>query len=103
MILCSSRFSLDKQVARLIIWKENGWYFGMSAFLPYRIAAAFADGSRLLFDGLNESTARAAMEAAQAVHGDITWWDAVTDENYVRGRYYKTLPATPEIAIIDFT
>lgn len=71
-----------------------------TAYLPFRLTASFSDGSRLLFDGLTEQAARAAMEAAQAAHGDITWWDSVTDENYVHGRYYKTLPDPPEIIII---
>lgn len=34
-------------------------------FAPWRLVAAFADGSRLLFDGLTEEQAREAMEAAQ--------------------------------------
>lgn len=76
------------------------YLFTMKTFFPFRLAASFADGSRLLFDGLTESAARSAMEAAQATHGDITWWDAVTDENYICGRYYKTMPDPPEIIII---
>lgn len=74
-----------------------------SVFLPFRLVASFSDGSRLLFDGLTESAARAAMEAAQTAHGEITWYDAVTDLNYDHGRYYKTMPDPPEIAIIDLT
>lgn len=38
-------------------------------FAPWRLVAAFADGSRLLFDGLTEEQAREAMEAAQEEHG----------------------------------
>lgn len=72
-------------------------------FLPYRLVAAFADGSRRLFDGLTEDQAKAAMEAAQAQHGDITWYDGVTDDHYEHGRYYGTLPPEPEITIIDIT
>ena len=33
-------------------------------FAPWRLVAAFADGSRLLFDGLTEEQAREAMEAS---------------------------------------
>lgn len=71
--------------------------------LPYRLAAAFADGTCTHFDALDESHARAAMEAAQARHGDITWYDAVTDEFYDHGYYYASRPAAPEIALFDFT
>lgn len=72
-------------------------------FLPFRLVASFADGARLLFDGLTEDHARQAMEAAQAHHGDITWWDAVTDQHYDHGHYYGTLPPPPEITLIDLT
>ena len=40
-------------------------------FAPWRLVAAFADGSRLTFDGLTEEQAKDAMEAAQEEHGDI--------------------------------
>lgn len=70
-------------------------------FLPFRLVASFSDGSRILFDGLTEDSAREAMEAAQAQHGDITWWDGVTDTHYDHGRYYYTLPDPPEIAVIE--
>ena len=59
-------------------------------FAPWRLVAAFADGSRLTFDGLTEEQAQEAMEAAQKEHGDIGWYDGVTDVNYENGRYYKT-------------
>lgn len=72
-------------------------------FLACRLVASFADGSRLLFDGVDEDQARQLMEAAQSQHGEITWWDGVTDLNYERGRYYATLPPSPEISIIDLT
>lgn len=74
-----------------------------SVFLPFRLVAAFADGARLLFDGFTEDHARQAMEAAQQQHGDITWWDGVTDQHYDHGRYYGTLPPPPEITCIDLT
>lgn len=48
-------------------------------FAPWRVVAEFADDSRLTFDGFTEEQARAAMEAAQNEHGDIAWWDHVTD------------------------
>lgn len=74
-----------------------------NVFLPFCVVAAFADGTRQHFPGLDESSAVQAMEAAQAQHGDITWWDYVTDKNYDNGRYYATLPAPPEIFHIDLT
>ena len=70
-------------------------------FAPWRLVAAFADGSRLLFDGLTEEQAREAMEAAQEEHGDIGYWNRVTDQNYEDGRYYKTVPPPPCINIVN--
>lgn len=75
----------------------------IKTFFPVRLVASFADGARLLFDGLTEEQAQQSMEAAQVQHGEITWWDGVTDLNYERGRYYATLPPSPEISIIDLT
>lgn len=34
------------------------------------------------FDGLTEQQAQNRMEAAQALHGDICWYDGVTDQHY---------------------
>ena len=64
-------------------------------FAPYRCVAAFADGSRLTFDGLTRDQARATMEAAMEQHGDLGWWNWVTDENYRNGEYYKLIPPPP--------
>lgn len=72
-------------------------------FAPWRVVAAYGDGSRLTFDGFTEEQAKDAMEAAQDEHGDITWWNHVTDTNYTDGRYYKTLPEPPCINVVDFT
>ena len=47
-------------------------------FAPWRVVAAYGDGSRLTFDGFTEEQAKDAMEAAQDEHGDITWRDHVT-------------------------
>lgn len=71
-------------------------------FAPWRLVAAFADGSRLTFDGLTEEQAKDAMEAAQEEHGDIGYWNRVTDQNYEDGRYYKTIPEPPAVHIVDF-
>ena len=71
-------------------------------FAPWRVVASFGDGSRLTFDGFTEEQAKDAMEAAQDEHGDITWWDHVTDVNYEDGRYYKTLPLPPCVNIVDY-
>ena len=48
-------------------------------FAPWRIVGAFGDGARLTFDGLTEQQAIDAMDAAQAQHGSIIWWDRWTD------------------------
>lgn len=64
-------------------------------FAPWRIVATFSDGSRLTFDGITEEQARAAAEKAMDEHGDISWWNRVTDKHYEDGRYYKTVPEPP--------
>lgn len=61
-------------------------------FLPFRVVAQYADGSRLAFSGLTMDQAKASMEAAQKDHGDISYWNTVTDEHYENGRFYK-IPA----------
>ena len=45
------------------------------------------------------------MEAAQDEHGDITWFDGVTDEHYENGRFYASVPPPPHspFPIIDTT
>lgn len=73
----------------------------MEFFAPWRLVASFADGSRLLFDGLTEQQAKAAMEIAQHEHGCISWWDRVTDLNYEDGRYYHTTPELPTLHVVD--
>lgn len=70
-------------------------------FAPWRIVAEFADDSRLTFDGLTEQQAYNAMIAAQNEHGDIGWWDHVTDTNYVDGQYYQLLPDPPTLHVVD--
>ena len=58
-------------------------------FPAFRLVAQFTDGQRLLFDGFTEEQARQRMEAAAAQHGDITWYDGVTD------LHTKTASITP--------
>lgn len=43
------------------------------------------------------------METAQEQHGDIGYWNRVTDQNYEDGRYYKTIPEPPCVNVVDFT
>lgn len=74
---------------------------GMQYFFPVRLVASFADGSRLLFDGLTESQARASMEAAQERHGDISFWHGVTDQNYEKGRFVGVLAPVEGIIVFD--
>lgn len=78
-------------------------YKSQEVFPAFRLVAQFADGQRLTFDGLTEQQAQQAMEAAQAQHGDITWWDGVTDQYYENGRYFAILPPPPEITLYDLT
>ena len=72
-------------------------------FPAFRLVAQFADGTRQTFDGFTEDQAQQQMEAAQNLHGDIVWYDGVTDEHYENGIYYKMVPPPPEINIIDLT
>lgn len=72
-------------------------------FPAFRLVAQFTDGQRLLFDGFTEEQARQCMEAATTKHGDITWYDGVTDLHYENGKYYALAPQSPEITLIDLT
>lgn len=74
-----------------------------SVFLPFRLIAGFSDGTMDYFSGLTERDAAAAMEAAQARHGDIIYYDAVTDIHYDRGRFRASLPDPPVLPVIDLT
>lgn len=69
-------------------------------FPLFRLVAEFADGSRLLFDGFTEEQAQKSMEAAIEEHGDLTWWDGVTDLNYEKGRFHGSIPPPPHLDII---
>lgn len=69
----------------------------------FRLVAQFADGQRLYFDGLTEQQAQQRMEAAQAQHGDLTWYDGVTDLHYENGRYHAMVPPPPSVTMIDLT
>lgn len=73
------------------------------AFPAYRLVAQFSDGQRLTFDGLTEQQAQTKMEAAQAVHGDICWYDGVTDEHYENGHFYKLTSEPPTLNLFDLT
>ena len=75
-------------------------------FPAYRLVAQFADGQRLTFDGLTEQQAQTRMEAAQALHGDICWYDGVTSSPLcVRASIAAANPAPPPptINMIDLT
>lgn len=61
-------------------------------FPAFRLTAEYSDGARLLFDGLTYEQARENMEQAQWDHGEIVWWDGVTDEHYENGMYYAAHP-----------
>ena len=72
-------------------------------FFPPRLVAGHAGGPRLLVGGLAGQQAMDALEAAQAQHGDIVWYDGVTDQHYERGVYHALAPQPPVIDIFDFT
>ena len=75
----------------------------LKIYPAFRLVAQFADGQRLYFDGPTEQQAQQHMEAAQAQHGDITWYDGVTDLNYEHGRYYAMTPPPPTVNLFDLT
>ena len=74
-------------------------------FPAHRLVAEFADGQRLTFDGFTYEQAHDAMEAAQDEHGDITWFDGVTDQYYENGVFHAAVPPPPHspFPIIDTT
>ncbi|MCM1296365.1 MAG: hypothetical protein NC311_12570 [Muribaculaceae bacterium] len=74
-------------------------------FPAYCLVAQFADGARLTFGGFTEQQAMDKMEAAQAEHGDITWYDGVTDEHYESGLFHAAVPDPPHFPfpIVDLT
>lgn len=72
-------------------------------FPAFRLVAQFTDGQRFLFDGFTEEQAQQRMEAAAAQHGDIAWYDGVTDLHYENGKYHALAPQSPEITLIDLT
>ena len=41
------------------------------------------------------------MEAAQTEHGDIGYWNRVTDVNYEDGQYCGTLQEPPTVHVVD--
>lgn len=43
------------------------------------------------------------MEAAQTEHGDIGYWNRVTDVNYEDGQYCGTLQEPPTVHVVDFS
>ncbi len=57
----------------------------MAVYPPYRLVAQFADGARLLFDGLTEAQAQQSMEAAQTKHGDIAWYNRPNTKHKTKG------------------
>ena len=78
------------------IMRENG--------LDERLLRATArPGYGLHVDGLTEQQAQTRMEAAQALHGDICWYDGATDQHYENGHFYKLTPPPPMINMIDLT
>lgn len=71
-----------------------------SVFLPFRFVAQFADDSRLLFNGFTEEECWHKICDAQKQHGDVSWYDGVTDLHYEHGRYYATVPQPLSLSII---
>lgn len=80
---------------------------GPEAFPPFRLVAQFTDGARLTFDGLTWDQAYQAIVRACQEHGDMLWYDGVTDEHYEHGQYYRLVPQPDPIhlpfPILDLT
>lgn len=74
------------------------------AFAPFRLVAEFDDGARLLFDGLTEQQAYDRIVAATSAHGDVVWYDGVTDQHYEHGKYHALVPDPGlHVARVDLT
>lgn len=52
---------------------------------------------------IDRRTGQRCNGGAQEEHGDIGYWNRVTDQNYEDGRYYKLIPEPPAVHIVDFT
>lgn len=73
-------------------------------FPLYRLVAEYADGARLTFDGFTWQQAYDAVEQAQDAHGDVAWYDGVTDEHYENGKFHAAAPPPHSpFPIIDAT
>lgn len=72
-------------------------------FMPFCIVAAFGDGQRIRFPGIDKDHCYDLMLSACEQHGDVTWYDYVTDEFYENGVYYKLTPQPPTVNVVDYT
>ena len=75
----------------------------MEVNLKYCYIAAFADGSRLRFPGISFEDCYSRICDAVSQHGDVTWYDAVTDELYDSGILSASIPEPPVLPIVDLT
>ena len=57
-------------------------------YARHSFVAEFSDGARLRFYGPTEAGILDAIAAAVPAHGDVLWYDGVTDQHYTKGRYY---------------
>lgn len=60
----------------------------VSAYARFCFVAQYDDGARLLHYGPTEAAIMDAIAAAVRSHGDVVWYDGVTDQHYTKGRYY---------------
>ena len=68
------------------------------------LVAEFSDGTRQRFYADTENEALDKIAKATEEHGDIAWYDGVTDEKYIQGTYHKLVKdEAPHIQGIEIT
>lgn len=82
-------------------WKSTG--YRLTPFWPEKAVAAYADGWRNVFSGVTQKSLLEQMQACIRCHGDITYWNTVTNLYYDDGAFFLCEGKPPEIAIVDLT
>ena len=71
--------------------------------LKYCMIAKFSDNTIKRFPGISKDFCIAAIYEYSKTHGDICWYDRVTDEQYCAGILWSAVPDPPTLPIIDLT
>lgn len=67
-------------------------------YARHSFVAEFSDGARLRFYGPTEAGILDAIAAAVPAHGDVLWYDGVTDQQYEHGQHYR-LVRSPGVTV----